>query len=189
MVFIHITKTAGTSVARTLDCNRPQKDKIKKHHSAKEIAQLIGETKYHQAYKFCFVRNPWERLLSYFRFKKKKTEHFDYYLYKPYDDFNDWFLSYEFDRAVSLDYHLKRTQVDWITGPNGQIEMDFIGRFENLEEDFKTVCKRINVAEPQLLQLNKSTDEGHYRKIYSAESIKKAEEFYQRDIEYFGYTF
>ncbi len=189
VIFIHITKTAGTSVARTLNFNKPKQNNIKKHHTTKEIVALVGENNYHRAYKFCFVRNPWARLLSYFWFKKNKTEHFDNYLYKPYTDFNEWLFSYEFERALNLDYHLARNQVDWITSPNGQIEVNFIGRFENLEEDFRKVCGKIKVGNLELKQLNTASSVLDYRKTYSTEAVKKVEQIYNRDIDYFGYKF
>ena len=79
-------------------------------------------------------------------------------------------------------------QLDYITDRNGKICVDFIGRYENLQEDFNKVLKDIGLPAMQLKHLNKF-DRENYRSYYTEEDIEKVKKLYKRDIEYFGYKF
>jgi hypothetical protein len=80
-----------------------------------------------------------------------------------------------------------RSQLFWIENSNEKIELDFIGRFEQLENDFTHVCNVIgaNVSLPHIL----SGGRNEYRKAYSPELKDLVSEVFEREIALFGYTF
>lgn len=69
----------------------------------------------------------------------------------------------------------------------GKLLVDWVGRYERLEQDFAAVCHRINVRET-LPRLNVSLH-GSYREHYTDRTRRLVEEAYTKDIEMFGYEF
>jgi hypothetical protein len=80
-----------------------------------------------------------------------------------------------------------QNQLDWIT-INGEIEVDFIGRHEYLQEDFNVVCDYLSF-EPITLPVYNKTDHEHYSTYYNEDTKAIVAELFAKDIEYFGYKF
>lgn len=188
VIFVHITKTAGTSVRKTLDFNRVGGSQFRKHYTAMEIMDLVGKERWASAFTFAFVRNPWDRLFSHYRFKlrKKKVD-------GPFgkEGFVKWGMS-ALDpvrlKRRSEDLRNTSAQLDWLVDEEGQLAVRFIGRFENLQEDFAKVCEHIGVT-ASLGHANQSLPVLHYRDFYVPELMERVEEVYGKDIEAFGYEY
>jgi hypothetical protein len=195
-IFVHINKTAGTSLEWVL----------MKHSNNRRVGKrkpgisLIGRTKHRPVseykiiadkiygfknyFKFTLVRNPWQRLLSNYFFRKYKKGDTDIQKLS----FTEWVKNsnkrgYLFENCLS-----RYAQLDWITDENGEVCVDFIGRFENLQEDFNTICDKIGIPRNELPHKN-ATKHKHYTEYYDDESIFIVAEKYAKDIEYFGYKF
>lgn len=179
-IFIHIGKTGGTSVERALNPN-VKLDTSKaaqgtgntafkvKHYSAIQYKNEF-ENIFYSYFKFTFVRNPWDLEVS---------------LYKWFDLL--------FKKNISLKEHLQSRQYQmgfdrWIFDSNQNNLVDFIGKFENLQEDFDIACGKIGISKQKLPHKNKNKHK-HYTEYYDDETRSIVAEKYAKDIEYFGYEF
>ena len=154
---------------------------------------IISAEFFNNAFKFCFVRNPWDRFVSlyfYFFTKKKISCSFPVFCEKVRWSKLPW-LGLDIP-PVSL-YHTSRfsqcnPQVDWITDKNGKVFVDFIGRFEQLEKDFSELCSHLEIKEEKLPHKNK-TEHRDYREYYNKHTRKIVGKIYKQDIELLGYEF
>jgi hypothetical protein len=71
---------------------------------------------------------------------------------------------------------------------NGEMRMDFVGKMENLDHDWREVCQRIGI-EYQPLQSKNVTRHNHYSEYYDDECRELVSRHWAREIEWFGYTF
>jgi len=176
-VFIHINKTGGTSIVKSLGVRSD-------HPRAKRALEYSQKKAWENYFKFTFVRNPWDKECSDYHYHSrlwhKKTNRkklsFEEYLKLP-----------EL-HPQHKKYFWHSNQLDWLRSLNHEIEMDFIGRFESLQEDFNTVCDRIGMPRRQLPHKNSSSHDG-YTKYYTDETREIVANLYAKDIEYFGYRF
>ena len=189
VIFVHVTKTAGTSIRKSLKLNRTNlSESFKKHYFASEIIQLIGQERWDKAFTFTFVRNPWDRLFSHYRFKMRKQNTTDMV---SIDHFQEWSLKKIHRSLMTTDPTLWKNlkpQSEFLYNQDGQIAIDFIGRFENLEADFQTLCQKIGIK-AQLSHFNHSLPILKYRDFYQDELKSLVEHYYADDIENFAYTF
>lgn len=185
VIFVHIPKTAGTSIRFAYDFNKPNPQKgIRKHYTSKEIITSIGREKWDSAFKFTIVRDPWERLYSFYLFqlRKKRIEIDDFKLF-VLDVIKPMLDEPNFTGRPNI-----FPQVDWLMDENDALKFDFIGRFENLESDFKILSGSLNI-ETQLIHKNKSGDPETYKGYYDEELKEFVAHYYKKDIEAFGYSF
>ena len=76
-MFVHIQKTAGSSVGDVLSSI----DGTKNIYYSHSFISTINVNEYNGYFKFCFVRNPWDRLYSWYKMMIKKKIHNDYSKY------------------------------------------------------------------------------------------------------------
>jgi hypothetical protein len=111
------------------------------------------------------------------------------YLYSDsmVDNFNAFVRSSDFNRITEPGFpvHFKPQIYFLLTG--GIIEADFIGRFENLNTDFRLVCKKIGLKSVPLPHTNKSNSRQHYRQFYNNKTYAIVYEKYHLDLRFFGY--
>ena len=194
-IFVHIPKCAGTSIEFALGMHGDQKNigKIEcknitknektlfggslQHLSSTQIQKIIKN--YEEFFKFSFVRNPWDRAVSLSLFHSAEKQ-------KDKDMSKSEFQKVLTDRMQSSPPWFKN-QTDYITNKDGEITVDFIGRFENLEQDFKKIAEKIGVDKTleKRMKLNRRKDEDYY----NDETKEIIAEKYSDDIDYFGYKF
>lgn len=76
-IFIHINKTGGTSIEKVFERNADQRDVPLKHASVSEIQAQYPQA-FARYFKFSFVRNPWDWLVSRYHWSRNKQGLFDY---------------------------------------------------------------------------------------------------------------
>jgi chondroitin 4-sulfotransferase 11 len=180
-IFIHINKTAGTSIGNAIGLP------IKHHRTASEVIASIGKDKWNTAYKFTLVRNPWDKVVSHYEYRRKrnKTE-----VASRNISFSEWVkMTYGQDKDPFY-YNNPRAfqpQVEWLKDDEGKISIDFIGKFETINEDFEQIKKAIGI-EAELPHLN-PTKRADYQSYYDDETREIVAHWFREDIEVFGYRF
>lgn len=168
-LFIQIKKTATSSTHGALSRYMEfDYSKISRHAKYSEVAEFYPESKNY--FKFSFVRNPWDRMLSTYFFKKGVAR----IKIDPNMSFKEFLSQYNHP-----------DQYSYIEGFDNNF---FIGRFENLQQDFDIVCDKIGIPQRKLPHANKSSH-NYYTEYYDDESREIVARRYARDIEYFGYQF
>lgn len=202
IIFVHIPKTAGSSIEKALQIygidNRGSntyssqilfgqyrcQDKIyfAQHLYAKEIKKEVGGNFYDNCFSFTFVRNPYERIVSEYIYTKLHTKmNFAQFVHDVVVKNNKLPLKKDRDR------HCKN-QKSFILGKNGKILVDFVGRYERLNDDLKKIQKITGISFKNLLHINK-TRKKNYKSYYDDETKKIIAKVYKEDLEMFGYDF
>ena len=122
-------------------------------------------------FKFSVVRNPWDRALSIY-LNESQNQNLSV-------DFDKWI-----DEKFSQPCRAYWNQSDWLTD-----DIDFIARYENLEEDFRSICERLNINLTLPYYPNNRTSHSHYSLYYSTENMNKLFDWFRKDIDKFGYQF
>jgi chondroitin 4-sulfotransferase 11 len=194
-LFVHIQKTAGISIRESLKEIKDTKNFYYPHYMINLVEEDLSEY-----FKFCFVRNPWDRLVSWYNMMQEKKIHNDFseYILKNSNTFSEFLDLTDIimekndeGKLEGLDYpkSISFNQLDYITDSDGIINVDFIGRFENINEDFKKVMKILQIKDNVLPHLNKF-EHKPYRDYYkNKKDVEKVALMYKKDIEYFNYEF
>ena len=184
-VFVHIPKSAGTSVAKSLFGYLPY------HYTAAQLRVIFGRRAFKNYFKFTFVRNPWDRLYSAYSYLKgggwnKDDERWYEKNLNEIPNFNSFVMDWLEPDRLNSHIHF-RPQIDFITDRKGNVLVDFIGYFEAIQEDFGFIASRLNV-EKKLAHVNASKRK-NYKNVYSPEAVEKVRHLYKYDIDHFDYEF
>jgi chondroitin 4-sulfotransferase 11 len=204
-IFVHIPRTGGTSIESALglrgDWRVENTDLMFGLVTAPDIQRKIGATPFLQHlsaneldkllpcharryYRFAFVRNPWERMVSI-------HARLDPHMRVTAQGVGLQLEGSSFDEFLELTENFSHVhlqpQHSFVVDSSGASAVDFLGRFERLTTDFEAVCARlgINCALPHL----NASNHCDYRACYDAGSRRTVERRYGEDIERFGYRF
>ncbi len=209
VLFIWIPKAAGSSIYKALNdsrykcrrlLNREKNGAIESPYTDFDNKGIVtfGHTSidalidnaimekdfFESAFKFCFVRNPWDRLVSLFFYRG---------LNEKYESFRQFCMTFKdqviepiglYNSKLNSQYN---DQISWIIGKNGRLLVDFIGRYERLEEDFEKICSILGIRGK--LPHKNVTKHLNYKEYYDSLTIEIVKEKYRRDIEFLGYDF
>ena len=188
VIFVHIPKTGGTSIERFFGAK--QFARTGKHASVSNLRQAVGADAWNHYFKFSFVRNPWDRMVSYFNWRSQDLQNNvdvqgrtfkDWLRFLLAGDFSDLKLNRSFKYGVEPQFAMLADGDD--------VAVDFVGRFENLQCDFERVCDRTGIERQTLPHKNAMNRQQHYTEFYDNESRSLVEALYPQDIEYFDYEF
>lgn len=133
-------------------------------------------------FKFSFVRNPWDRAHSIYRklmAGEWKTGEFGIDAPMEFDAFLERFAG----------GWMMLQQTDYICDSDGTLMMDFIGRYENLDEDFAEVCNRLGIDRIKLPRHIQGPGGKSYQEAYSEFGRDLVARVYRTEIDLFGYEF
>ncbi len=186
-IFVHIPKNAGLSVCYTLFGNTGGS-----HRKIQGYKKIFSPNTFKRYYKFTFVRNPWDRLVSTFFFLKnggltEKDKVWAEAHLAEYNDFKDFVKYWLTELNINNSLHFQHQHV-FLEDEKGAIAVDFIGRFENIDEDFKTITDKLNIKRT-LKRTNTSNRQKDYRDYYDEETKAIVNEIYKKDIQLFNYEF
>lgn len=188
-IWIRIPKTAGQTMQKVfLEIPEESQPKWKNgliSNLGVAHMKLVETDTWDNSFKFTFVRNPFDRAVSSWKFGGWGASW--------NCDFKTWVKKVN---DLNLENPDKWTQLTWhtcfqyshVVDTLGELLVDFIGRFENLQEDFNFVCDKIGIPRQKLPHKNKSKHK-HYTEYYNDETREIVAEKYAKDIEYFGYKF
>ena len=153
------------------------KKKVKFYHhiSAQKVKAQIGEQVWNNYFKFCFERNPWERVISHYYWRCKS---------EPRPTISEFLES---DTLLLL----KRRGLD-LYAINGQIAVDKVCRFEKLSEELEAIRTQVGLPEKLDLPRAKSSfrkDKRSYHDILNMKEKEKIAELFSEEISLFGYEY
>lgn len=176
-IFVHVPKAAGSSVTQVLG----QKADLPTHTPLHEIEK--GDR-----FAFGFVRNPWARMVSLYRFLCQKR----WYPRDQYDqeevrrmNFREWLMHGHFVMAEDHPGAIamqRRSQLWWLDG------CDYIGRVEDFPHSFREACEVAGIEHRSLPHTNRTTG-GDWRAEYDNDTAAFIAQHFARDIDRFGYRF
>ena len=201
-VFVHIPKTAGSHTMKALGLREflyPSRSKdwgnaghvTFGHQDYPRLVQLgrVSKEFDESAFKFCFCRDPFDRAVSHYFWCRMRHS----------DVVPETMTFVEFTRELGTLYISNgalgikgspgrggRTWLYSQTTPIENIDMDFIGRYENLREDLQRVASILGTKVREADRL-RSSEHGPYRTYYNDEAEENVKKFYQEDFEVFGY--
>jgi len=209
-IFVHIPKSAGTSIAHKLDLHAHGRTRVHDHRTIKALrpvdSKLLWEIYRKENLRLLY------RKLSY-KFKERRpgvtSSQFQRYfkftfVRNPWARVHSWhrnilndsqhMLNYDVPENASLSWFTENRiatllpQVEYIQDWHSENSLDFIGRYENLYSDFSQVCSELGVADSRLPQKMR-IGAPPYTECYDQRSIDLVAKHFRADIRRFGFEY
>ena len=150
------------------------------HLSLAQVKPFLGEEDFGSFFKFAFVRNPFDRFVSYCAFMTREVGAFER---DP-----KGVMHHMLFRAPPMRHILFQPQYAFVASENGELLSDAIGRVEDMQQSYDQMCERIGIPTTQLEKAN-SSRHGDYRQYYDQQLIDGVAKLYGKDLSLFGYDF
>ena len=188
-IFVHIPKTAGLSIGYGLFGRHTGN-----HTTIAEYQIAFNRKEFDSFFKFEFVRNTWDRILSSFIYLKnggRNQVDFNWsekYLSR-FNNFDDFVTGWVNRENINIGIHFK-PQYEFITLPTKlKHKVDFIGFYENISDDFNYIRNQLGIGK-KLEFINKTRNKQKDYRFYYNDKIREiVADVYREDIEFFGYDF
>lgn len=150
------------------------------HISLTEARPVLGEDAFTRYFKFAFVRNPWDRFVSYCAFTTSKQGAFERDPQAVMRHF--LFVAPPRGHLIAFPQH------QFVCDADGALLADQLGRVEDMQASYDAIAARIGIPSAPLGHVNTSRHRG-YRDYYDQQLIDGVARLYARDIELFGYDY
>lgn len=205
LIFVHVAKAAGTSIWKNLGMTKDDRGIF----TILQLEEMIDEHKFISYKKFTVVRNPWDRMVSLYEYRKKEGH--ETYIYGSDDyTFKEWLMNPVVkglrDEKILFDTDFYKThfeylgmewyrihkhwlpQLNMISSKDDEILVDIVLEFENLENDWNELSKLAGKELTPLARHN-VTKKKNYRDYYDEETKDYVSKLYIKDIEAFDYEY
>ena len=199
---MHVQRTGGSSVISSLrghclwseDNNSklnklvsrlpfrrsPENMYFRGHDSLAFVQRRLKPQVFNSYSKVAFVRNPYSWLVSLYATYKRGPNHRHHPKVAAMSGFAEY-IDWEIQRN-------KRFQSKFLVDEQGQVNIDFLGRYEQLDADYHRLCKFLQVGVLPLPHRNQNKCK-HYREYYDAETLERVSRHWAEDIKLLGYDF
>jgi hypothetical protein len=208
-LFVHVPKTGGNSIQSRLAAYSddrlvvagPHQDGVErfeirsdqyaitKHSTLRDYQRQLEPSLFDRLFKFAVVRNPWDRLISFYFSPHRGSVEWDRQAFvrflsevppvRSYVMSNSWF------ERVTSSARIGPAR-RWV-GPLDR-DLDTLLRFETLERDYRMVCERLQIPYEPLPRRNAS-DHQAYTRYFDEELVRIVGERYRDEVEYGDYEF
>lgn len=198
-LFVHVQKTGGSTIDNNLTAALGDVRRIPEAHRHAPLDRLLelepGLADYWTA---GFVRNPWSRMVSWWRmverFRDGAERGVDRYLdhlrrntfvagiIAEHPDFESFIL-----RATEEHPRLRKPQAEFMNA--GSRSADFVGRQETLEDDLHTIFDHLGLEWTPLQSVNIDPGRPDYHDVYTPVTRDRVAELYAADLAAYGYEF
>lgn len=150
-----------------------------------EFIELLGD-EFEDYYSFSFVRNPWDRFVSAYHYVCQRRSHIR--CVTSHQSFSKFAMDFAANPEKYETIRYFRPQLPYLLDPEHSHSIDFVGRFENFENDLHWVLGKLGIRR-RLVRHRKRTARADYRQYFGAKERGAIAQAYARDIEYFDYDF
>ena len=151
------------------------------HLSLRQVRPYLGEEAFSGYFKFAFVRNPFDRFVSYCAFMLRGGDEFQQ---RPRDVMRHFLFAEPPEQHI-----LFQPQASLLVDEDGRTLLtDRVGRVEDMQGSYDAICAGIGIPSRPLDRVNGSS-RGDYRSYYDQALIHGVAARYAQDLELFGYTF
>lgn len=185
-IYVGVPKTGTTSI----ESHIKTKYKIIPHCHKKHAPICLHNEKYLDYFKFGFVRNPWDWVVSWYLYATDEFQRpvrdqmsLKAWLYKE-NNCSDYI-----PKTVRCCYQPLVPQYKFLCNDQGDLMMDFVGRFENLQYDFDRACERAGIFKCKLEFKNKTQISRSYVDYYDSETKELVSNLFEKDVDLFKYSF
>ena len=192
VIFVHIPKAAGNAVVRSIWGGEAT------GHDSLERYYNCNQKLFHNSYRFTFVRNPWDRIVSaFFYLKQGGIGYFDKqfackYL-KEIDTFESFVLTLDQDpnfRDAVMKWVHFIPQIEFLKINGKELEcMNFVGKVENFQQDMIKLCDHLGIKPDKEIKVINASERNQYREYYNINTQAIVAKLYNADIQAFNYEF
>ena len=185
-IFVHIPKTAGISLTNSLFNNMGGS-----HRTMKNYMLYYNNKEFNDYYKFCFVRNPWDRLVSSYHFLKQGgfneiDKSWAEENLSKFSNFENFIMNGLKENKIQKYFHFI-PQYKFVMICN-KVMVDKVYKFEDIGAAFEDL-QEIFCTRSILQHSNKTKKRSNYKEFYNREMVEVVSEVYKKDIKLFNYKF